>query len=773
MGTLIGGFRLVEVIGRGGMGTVYRAEDTRMYDREVAVKILKAEFADDEDIRSRFLREAQEASRLGHPNIIPIFSGGEDEGVQFIAMQYVNGRSLRTIIDAERQMSVERACWLLDQVAAALDAAHAQGIVHRDVKPENILALPTSGRSNTEHVYLSDFGLTKRLDSKTQHTRSGMFVGTPDYAAPEQVSGKDVDGRTDVYSLACVFHECLTGAVPFQRDSDIGVLMAHLSEPPPAVTLLRPDLPLQIDDAVFHGMAKAKEQRPASAAAFMAEVRAASVGQPRNAIAPPPPAPVPLSPLPGAVSPLPPQPSPLPDALSPAPGTFSPPPGESDLPTAPMPPVAPGPFAPAAAAYTAPAARTVHGGGTGPWEPPGVRPKPRAGGTSSRVGVLPAVLAGVGALLVPIGIRLAKPQVVYTEPVYAALCILGAIVAVGALAWSDPDRRRVLAGIAFAAGFETALAAARGLIDHTQESAAVPLWVFAVVAFGAAGVLLLRAAGGQASAKDRRWSALVVMLAGVAVAVGGILVLTVKPKQLFLHTDLPKVLLIGALVVLLILLPRGPSRFPMLLGAVAGLAFLRFAVLLPAIVLPREVLGTRAWLSLAILPLVAATLVVTGALLQYRPRWRNPMQLVAALLGSAAIGLAVFGLISAGTAEAKLGFLDPVAGSPAGEVLSIGTTALQVAAGAALLIAAFVPRLAKRLLLVTGAVFVVLAVLTLLDRTFLNVPLLQHHETIPITYGIVFGLVGAACLVGVALERRTRPRGPQGTVIVTPPPAAA
>ena len=355
---------------------------------------------------------------------------------------------------------------------------------------------------------------------------------------------------------------------------------------------------------------------------------------------------------------------------------------------------------------------------SGPWEPPGVR---KVRGPGSRA-VLPAVLAGVAAVLVPVAVRLAKPQVVYTEPVYAAVCILGAIVAVGALAWSDPDRRRVLAGIAFAAGFETAIAAARGRIDDTQQASSLPLWVFAVIGFGVAGFLLLRAAGAQESSKSRRWIALVVMIAGVALAVAGVLMVTVTPKRLLLSTDLPKVLVLAALVVLLAFLPRGPSRFPMLLGAVAGLAFLRFAVLFPAVVLPRGVLGTRHWLALAIVPLASAALVLVGALLQYRPRWRDPMQLAAALLGSAAVALAVFGLISAGTPEAGLGFLDPVTGFPAGEVLSAGTTALRRRPGSCSCWRPSCPGCARRLVLGVGVVFAVLALLALLDRTFLRRP---------------------------------------------------
>ena len=287
-GTQLGGYRVATVLGRGGMGVVYLAQQLAL-DRRVALKIINADLSDDQEFRDRFAREAQLAAAIDHRHIIPVYDAGEADGRLYLSMRYVKGHDLRTVLQLEGPLAPARALGIAGAVADALDAAHAAGMVHRDVKPANVLIEDGPG-PEADRVYLTDFGLTKRVTGSTPGiTRTGIFVGTPDYAAPEQASGKTVDGRTDEYSLACVLHECLTGATPFPRDSDAQVLAAHLLEPPPAASSIRPGLPTSLDEVLARGMAKDPEARfPTCAALVSAAAGALGAAPPATVVAPPP-----------------------------------------------------------------------------------------------------------------------------------------------------------------------------------------------------------------------------------------------------------------------------------------------------------------------------------------------------------------------------------------------------------------------------------------------------------------------------------------------------
>ncbi|MFJ9852728.1 serine/threonine-protein kinase [Streptomyces sp. NPDC101150] len=273
-GRRIAGYQLREEIGRGGMAVVYKAEDLRL-GRMVAVKLLAPELARNDTFRQRFVHESRVAAAIDHPHIVPVFEAGEAEGVLYIAMRYVKGRDLRALLDREGRLSLEVACRIALQVASALDAAHDHDLVHRDVKPGNILIAEGTDSDRPEHAYLTDFGLTKKSLSLTGFTRAGQFVGTLDYVAPEQISGRPVDGRCDVYSLACVLFEMLTGAPPFRRDDDMALLWAHQYDPPPALTERRPDLPPAADAVFARSLAKSPEERHDTCRGFVAALRTA------------------------------------------------------------------------------------------------------------------------------------------------------------------------------------------------------------------------------------------------------------------------------------------------------------------------------------------------------------------------------------------------------------------------------------------------------------------------------------------------------------------
>jgi serine/threonine protein kinase len=259
-GSQVASYRIVEQIGRGGMAVVYRARDIRL-DRWVALKILAPDLALDQVFRQRFIRESRAAAAVDHPNIIPIFEAGEAEGVLFIAMRFVSGQDVRSLLDREGTLPAGRTAGIIEQVASALDAAHACGLVHRDVKPANMLLSDLAERGTADHVYLSDFGVSKQSDSTSSLTSTGQLVGTLDYLAPEQVEGRPVDGRTDVYALACAAFEMLAGVPPFKRDQSMAVLWAQLSAPPPLLTSRRPDLPPAIDQVMAKALAKSPGDR--------------------------------------------------------------------------------------------------------------------------------------------------------------------------------------------------------------------------------------------------------------------------------------------------------------------------------------------------------------------------------------------------------------------------------------------------------------------------------------------------------------------------------
>jgi ABC-type transport system substrate-binding protein/class 3 adenylate cyclase/tRNA A-37 threonylcarbamoyl transferase component Bud32/streptogramin lyase len=255
IGSTLAGFRVERLLGRGAMGAVYLAEDVHLR-RKAAVKVLANELADDDRFRRRFLLESQLAASLEHPHIVPIYAAGEESNVIFLAMRYVEGYDLRELIEASDRVGDKRVLTLLGQVGDALDSAHGLGLVHRDVKPANILI----GAGEIEHAYLCDFGLARHA-STVQSLTGNAFVGTIAYIAPEQIESGAVDARADVYSLGCVLYECLTGAAPFERDGDLQVVFAHLKEPPPLVTTLRPDLSEAIDGVLQKALAKAPDER--------------------------------------------------------------------------------------------------------------------------------------------------------------------------------------------------------------------------------------------------------------------------------------------------------------------------------------------------------------------------------------------------------------------------------------------------------------------------------------------------------------------------------
>jgi WD40 repeat protein/tRNA A-37 threonylcarbamoyl transferase component Bud32 len=259
VGTELAGYRIESLLGSGGMSVVYLAEDLRL-KRRVALKLLAAGLADDESFRDRFLRESELAASIDHPNIVPIYEAGKTEDILFIAMRYVEGSDLKERL-RRGPLDPGDAVGVLAQVASALDAAHARGLVHRDVKPSNVL-LDTGARPDgSDHVYLADFGLTKRVSEQTGVGEDGHLMGTIDYVAPEQIASGEIDGRADIYSLGCVLYECLVGQPPFPRDSDIAVVFAHLEAGPPAPSAQRPELPAALDAVIARALAKEPEQR--------------------------------------------------------------------------------------------------------------------------------------------------------------------------------------------------------------------------------------------------------------------------------------------------------------------------------------------------------------------------------------------------------------------------------------------------------------------------------------------------------------------------------
>src|SRR6476619_1551230 len=256
-GALLGGFRVQSLLGQGAMGTVYLAEEVRS-GRRIALKLLAPELVRDERFRLRFLRESQLAASLDHPHIVRTVASGEENGVLYLAMEYVEGADLRERLKREGRLEPDRAVDLIGQVGEGLDAAHALGLVHRDVKPGNIII---AEEASGEHAYVCDFGLARHVSSVSSLTGERGFVGTIDYVPPEQIEGGQLDGRADIYSLGCVLYECLAGARPFDRESELSVVFAHLNEPPPRLSEARPDLPATFDAVFAAALAKSPDDR--------------------------------------------------------------------------------------------------------------------------------------------------------------------------------------------------------------------------------------------------------------------------------------------------------------------------------------------------------------------------------------------------------------------------------------------------------------------------------------------------------------------------------
>jgi serine/threonine-protein kinase len=283
IGTEIAGYRISGVIGRGGMSVVYAAEHVGL-GRTVALKLLSATLASDPSFRERFTRESRLAATLDHPNIVQVYDAGEADGFLYIAMRHVDGVDLGTLIERSGPLPLGQTVFYIDQIAGALDQAHAQGLIHRDVKPANILIA-----RNSDRAFLTDFGVVKQASSQGL-TKTGFFLGTFEYAAPEQIEGRAVDGRTDVYALGCVLYHCLSGEPPFRAATEGTVIHAHLVEPPPKLSTKRPDLPLEINDVIATAMAKSMDDRYRGGGDLAKALRSAALGtstEERRVVVPP------------------------------------------------------------------------------------------------------------------------------------------------------------------------------------------------------------------------------------------------------------------------------------------------------------------------------------------------------------------------------------------------------------------------------------------------------------------------------------------------------
>ena len=274
IGSEFAGYRIESVAGEGGMGRVYRATQIAL-KRPVALKLIVPELADDPGFRVRFERESELAASIEHPNVIPVYEADSAEGRLFIAMRWVEGTDLRSIIINEGRLEPKRVAPIVAQVGAALDAAHRNGLVHRDVKPANVMIT----KHDDEHVYLMDFGLTKRTGANTAVTKTGQFVGTPDYMAPEQIKGERADARADVYALGCLLFHALTGQTPYDRDSEVAKMYAHINDPPPSVVQTVAGVPGAIDEVIARALAKNPEERYSSAGDLGRAAKAALTGQ--------------------------------------------------------------------------------------------------------------------------------------------------------------------------------------------------------------------------------------------------------------------------------------------------------------------------------------------------------------------------------------------------------------------------------------------------------------------------------------------------------------
>ncbi|MGZ4799503.1 MAG: serine/threonine-protein kinase [Acidimicrobiia bacterium] len=380
-GALFGRYRIERRLGGGGFGDVYLAIDTNpQLPRRVALKVLKRELARDQNFRDRFIRESQLAIEIDHhPNIVPVYDAGEEAGTLFIAMRFIPGQNLQELLVANGRLSAARSAEVIGAIASALEVAHSVGIVHRDVKPANILI-----NEETDQVYLADLGLTKRVDADSVLTMTGMFMGTLSYVSPEQLDNQNVDARSDIYSLGCVLFECLTGRPPFVGGLD-AVIAAHIRQPPPTVTAFRPELGPAIDAVIARAMAKQPHDRYQSAN----ELGAATIAALRDA---PTVAPTPASEEPPPWWSQPSTPTPTPPDLVPPPVPPTP------TPPATAPPSQPPPSPPA---YSQPP--------SAPYYPPPMSQPPPSGGSgkSTKRGLIIGAAAAFVLLLVGIGVVVA------------------------------------------------------------------------------------------------------------------------------------------------------------------------------------------------------------------------------------------------------------------------------------------------------------------------------------------------------------------------------
>jgi serine/threonine-protein kinase len=275
----IAGYRIEEVAGRGGMGVVYRATHMHL-GRTVALKLLNPELAASEEFRERFVREARAAAELEHPNIVPVYDAGEVEGRLYLAMKFIEGTDMAQLLEKETRLTADRTMPLLQQLADALDAAHKNGLIHRDVKPANALL-------DGDRLYLTDFGLTRRVDSTRPLTATGRAVGTAAYLAPEQIRGEPLDRRVDVYALGCVLYQCLSGQPPYLRDTDMLIMWAHVGAEPPSLATERPELPQAVDRVLKKALAKSREDRYDTCGELVSEMkRALNPSQPMETPSP-------------------------------------------------------------------------------------------------------------------------------------------------------------------------------------------------------------------------------------------------------------------------------------------------------------------------------------------------------------------------------------------------------------------------------------------------------------------------------------------------------
>ena len=277
-GDELAGYRIESYLARGGMAVVYRARDVAL-GRPVALKLIAPELAMNEKFRLRFMRESLLAAAIEHPNIVPIYRAGEDDGHLYIAMRFVDGMDLGAVLEREGALPIDQLLPLFTQIASALDAAHTAGLVHRDVKPGNVLLTGHAGDLSTRQVYLTDFGLTKRSNSLTDLSTVGHFLGTIQYVAPEQIAGGAVGTAADVYSLGCMLYQALTGEPPYLAEHDAAMLWAHMADPIPRVSNRRPDLPPAVDNVLARAIAKDPTDRPPTCLSLMADLQAALGGR--------------------------------------------------------------------------------------------------------------------------------------------------------------------------------------------------------------------------------------------------------------------------------------------------------------------------------------------------------------------------------------------------------------------------------------------------------------------------------------------------------------